>query len=305
VREPRAARARQLAVLRDLLRLRSEAVDVEHERHAGRPRERGLAPHHVRGELVHHEQLLRQAPLAHDRGQPRRYGVHDPRVHRAEHLARHLPGPDVPLGVERQAHVRLAQERLERPHLGEEVRPPGLDVEQQQRLRPPRRRQVAAHDRRGLTRAIAPVAPGRAVGHHRYQLEHGQHRSSGALVRARLTRQPAARLVRRADAECPELAGLRRAVERHEPEARQDPPPPARELRRRCPGPVLAGATGLALVPSDQSRHEHDQRHGAGQHRDRPPPPHPRPPPSGRAPPGQRLAVERAYPAALRVPLPT
>jgi hypothetical protein len=42
----------------------------------------------------------------------------------------------VPLGVEGQADVGLAQPAIEVARLGEEVSVPGLDVEQQERLGP-------------------------------------------------------------------------------------------------------------------------------------------------------------------------
>ena len=56
--------------------------------------------------------------------QPRGHGVDLARVDAADHLARHLSGLHPPLGVEREADVRLAQPALQPRGLGEEVRAP-------------------------------------------------------------------------------------------------------------------------------------------------------------------------------------
>lgn len=82
-----------------------------------------------------------------------------------------LPRTDRPLRVEGHADVGLAQPRLVRLDLVHEVRPPGLDVEQEQRLVPPRRLKVGADDLRTLPMPVQPVPSGVPVDDRGDQLE--------------------------------------------------------------------------------------------------------------------------------------
>src|ERR687898_2268211 len=241
--------AGELAVLRDLVRLVAEAVDVDHQRNPGMPLELVLVLDHVAGEAMHHEQLLRQIVAADQSGQPARDLVDGRGVGGADLLRRQQRRLHAPLGVERQADVRLAQPALQRLRLLEERRVAGLDVEQQQHLVRPRHPQVAPDRRVVLAYRVVPAVAGLA-GHDRGdQLEGGQDRPPGARVWARLPLEPAGRAPPRADPEGAELVVLRRPVVRHHPTARQDLAAAARQLRALRLGarlrlPVVAPAEG-------------------------------------------------------------
>ena len=116
----------------------AEAVDVHRHRQARRLLHALLAGDHVRRELVHDEELLGQVVPAHDGRDVARDGVDVLGLDRADPGAGHRAGR-VPLGVEREADVGLAQPAVEVARLGEEVGVPGLDVEHEQRLGAPGR----------------------------------------------------------------------------------------------------------------------------------------------------------------------
>jgi hypothetical protein len=119
---------------------------------------------------VHDEELLGQLVLAHDRRDVAGDRVDVVRLHRADLRAGHGPGR-VPLGVEREADVGLAQPAVEVARLGQEVGVAWLDVEHQQRLRAPRGGKVAADNGVALARAVQPVHAWVVVGDVRQQLE--------------------------------------------------------------------------------------------------------------------------------------
>ena len=80
------------------------------------------------------QQLLRQPALLHDLRELGADLIDDARVDRPDDLARDLALADVPLGVQRQRDVRLAQPLRQPPRLGEEAGAAGLDVEDEQRV---------------------------------------------------------------------------------------------------------------------------------------------------------------------------
>ena len=131
---------------------------------------------------------------------------------------------------------------------------PGLDVEHEQRLRPPGRGQVAVDDARGLARAVEAVRPRIAVGHVGQQLE-GEHHGARLLgVGLGLLGEAAHGVVGRADAQRAEGVGLGGAVVGDDPEAGEDLAPAERKLgrlgRRRPACSRLAfAAAGLVLSP--------------------------------------------------------
>ena len=175
-----------------------------------------------------------------------------------------LPGDlavaHAPLRVQREAHVGLLEPLLQPRRLREEVRAPGLDVEQQQRLRLAGRLEVAADHGVGLARAVHAVLARVGVGDHRDQLERREHRTVLALVRLGLAREPARRALRRADPERAELAALRRPVVRHDAELGQDAAPAARELDLGRLA-LLGGRPARLILAASTDQHDREDHH--------------------------------------------
>jgi hypothetical protein len=118
-----------------------------------------------------------------------------------------------------------------------------------------------------------------------------------------LRQQPSSGLVWSADSERAELVRLRCPVVGDELEAREDLAAAAGQLwgRGRAASGVLDG-----IVPRAEKGEGGDwEDNDPGRDQDGQPPLRPDPPPSGGAPPRERLAIERAYRAALRVRPPT
>ena len=206
---------------------------------------------------------------AHEACQVGGHLVHHLGVRRPDHAARLRALGDAPLGIERKAHVRLGQVRLQRPDLFDEVGLAGLDVEHQEPLDRTRRAQVAANRR---------VVPGAA----------------GAARRPRAPTAPASRSAR-----APAAPGAPGARTRPRAASACVPPPRAASRRARPapdPGaprsrPRRGGGAGSAV------------RRAAARAGPRPrsPPPHRRrpqarsnPAPAARAAPLRRRARARA-----------
>jgi hypothetical protein len=251
----------ELAVLGDLVGPVAEAVDVHRHRQPGPLHHACLVADHVRRELVDDEQLLGQLVLLDDRRHVSRDLVDLRRRDRADHRAG-LGARGVPLGIERDPDVGLAQPAVEVPDLVEEVRVAGLDVEHEQRLGAACRAQVAADDRVALAGAVGAVLARVRIGHRGDELHRGQHRPRLLHVVARLAAQPAAGGVRRADAERAELVALRGAVERHDTEVREQPAAAARQLdrlghlRRRGLGTARRGTLVVAVAGAREGADE-------------------------------------------------
>src|SRR5439155_6087622 len=136
-----------------------------------------------------------------------------------------------PFGIERQSHVRLFQIGLQALGLLEKVSLSRLEVEDQKRLYPPRRVQVAANDAVALTHSMHAVIARRLSCDGGDQLERGQHRSAGALIALCELHQTATRLSRGSDSEGAELGILRSAVKSDDVVCRKHHAAPTRELR--------------------------------------------------------------------------
>ena len=166
---------------------------------------------------------------------------------------------------------------LQPRRLREEVRAPRLDVEQQQRLRPAGRAQVAVDHRVGLARAVhARRRPRR-----RWRSPRSARAPGARAARASRTASPAPRAAAPPRAGVPmperaELRALRRAVVGDDAELRQDAAPAARELGRpACRGSFAAGAAaerscgGVVSAPRRARRCERHHARPPRQGRDR------------------------------------
>jgi len=108
------------------------------------------------------EELLRQVVVLYDLRHVGLDVVHDPGRGRPDHRPRGLAGGQAPLGVERDPDVRLAQPAGIRVHLAHERRVARLDVEDEQGVRSPGRRQVAPISSDDWRARYRPSTPGAA-----------------------------------------------------------------------------------------------------------------------------------------------
>jgi hypothetical protein len=153
-------------------------------------------------------------------------------------------GPTRHSGSSLTPDVRLAQQRLERAHLREEVCATTLELEDQVRPGGAGVLEPAGGGDGVQAPAVPPVATRGPPGRGGQELEGGQHGRPRVAWRAADRPQPLGHLRRRASPQGPQAPVARRAVEPDEALVGQESRAPARQLALRRPGLRRAGRAG-------------------------------------------------------------